>query len=167
MRGYDYAKIQKYEKSQINGLTKKIAGLRYGSAGSGRDAAWERIFKFAESVGLKVGYCGPYYGERLDFVKPRKITKDQTDFGKQWLKEFFFKQDGTPRKGKRTENISHRVLSIAKGVSRFEFVGVAVLASSGWWPCQTVPIYRAYNRKGEYFDYSPIHWGQPIIDESN
>lgn len=26
-----------------------------------------------------------------------------------------------------------------------------------------LPIYRTFNRKGEYFDYAPIHWGEPVI----
>lgn len=162
---YDYANLKTFQKSQVNGLTKHLSNLRFGGEGiSTNHDKWNRIFDRAKELGLEVGYSEAH-GERLDFISPRKITADQTAFGKQWLKEYFFKKDGSPRSGKRTEYVGDRVLAIAKSVSRFEFVGVQVLASQGWFPCQIVPIYRAYNRKGEYFDYAPIHWGQPIIME--
>lgn len=164
---YDYANLKTFQKSQVNGLTKHLAGLRFGSDGAdGSQNKWSRIFDRAKELGLEIGYSEAH-GERLDFVKPRKITAEQTKFGKAWLKEYFFKKNGEARGGKRTEYVGTRVLDIAKNVSRFEFVGVQVLASSGWYPCQVVPIYRAYNRKGKYFDYAPIFWGEPIIMEGN
>lgn len=161
---YDYANIKVFTKSQIRGLTKHLSGLRFKIDYERNSELWDAIFKRGKELGLEIGYSQAH-GERLDFVKPRKITKEQTVFGKAWLKEYFFKLNGEPRSGKRTEYVGDRVLSIAKSVSRFEFVGVQVLASSGWYPGQVVPIYRAYNRKGEYFDYAPIHWGEPLVME--
>ena len=164
---YDYANLKTFTKSQVNGLTKHLSNLRFnGDHNQGNHAKWDLIFKRGAELGLKIGYSEAH-GERLNFKAPRKITPEQTKFGKAWLKEYFFKKDGTPRSGKRTEYIGDRVLKIAKSVSRFEFVGVQVLASQGWYPSQVVPIYRAFNRKGEYFDYAPIHWGEPIVMESN
>lgn len=160
----DYKNLKQFKKSEVNGLTKHLSNLRFGT-GSNQDA-WTAIFKRSEELGMEIGYSEAY-GERLDFKVARKITKEQSDFGKAWLKNYFFKADGKPRSGKATENVGNRVLEIAKSVSRFEFVGVQVLASQGWYPQQAVPIYRAYNRKGQYFDYSPVHWGQPIIMEGN
>lgn len=162
---YDYKNLKRFEKSQINGLTKHLNNLRFEDYETNR-ALWDRIFRRAEELGLEIGYSEAH-GERLDFKTPRKITKEQSDFGKRWLKEYFFKANGQPRSGKRTEYVGTRVLEIAKNVSRFEFVGVQVLASEGWYPCQIVPIYRAYNRKGQYFDYAPIHWGEPLIMEAS
>lgn len=159
---YDYANLKTFQKSQVNGLTKHLSNLRFGPD-SNRDK-WTAIFNRGAELGLEIGYSEAH-GERLDFRSPRKITRDQSDFGKAWLREYFFKKDGSPRSGKRTDSVGTRVLNIAKSVSRFEFIGVQILASSGWYPCQIVPIYRAYNRKGEYFDYAPIHWGEPIIME--
>lgn len=161
---YDYANLKVFKKSQVNGLTKHLSSLRFGEFDSHK--TWDKIFKRANELGLEIGYSEAH-GERLDFKTPRKITAEQTQFGKQWLKEYFFKKDGSPRSGKRTEYIGTRVLEIAKSVSRFEFVGVQVLASHGWKPSQIVPIYRAYNRKGQYFDYAPIFWGEPIIMEAS
>lgn len=159
----DYRNLRIFKKSQVNGLTRAILAQRFEGYSS-QSEAWDKIFKLSESFGLEVSYSQAY-GERLDFVKPRKITKEQTELGKTWLKSYFFKLDGKPRRGKRTENVNEHVLQIARRVTRFEFVGVQVLASSGWWPSQAVPIYRSYDRTGSYFDYSPIHWGEPIIHD--
>lgn len=160
----NYKDLKVYRKSQINGLTKHLAGLRFGHQST--QDMWDAIFNRAKELDMKIGYSQAH-GERIDFIKPRKITKEQTVFGKTWLKEYFFKKDGSLRSGKRTEYVGSRVFNIAKSVSKFEFVGVQVLASNGWYPSQVVPIYRAYNRKGEYFDYAPIHWGEPIFMEGN
>jgi hypothetical protein len=164
--GYDYANLKVFTKSQVNGLTKHLSGLRFKVADTyNTHDVWTAIFNRAKELGLEIDYSYAH-GERLTFTSPRKITAEQSKFGKAWLKDFFFNLKGQPRKGKRTEYVSDRVLNIAKSVSRFEFVGVQILAAQGWYPCQAVPIYRAYNRKGQYFDYAPVHWGQPIIMES-
>jgi len=106
-------------------------------------------------------------GDVFLFKEARKITSEQTKFGKAWLKNHFFKLNGEIRSGKNTENVGDRVLHIAKSVSRFEFVGtIGLMNSCGEYYVQFLPIYRTYNKKGEYFDYAPIHWGQPIIMES-
>jgi hypothetical protein len=160
----DYLNLKKFEKSQINGLTKSLSSLRFGH-GSNRDA-WDRMFARGREYAMEIGYSHGH-GERMDFKVPRKITEEQTKFGKAWLKDYFFKRDGSPRSGKRMECVGTRTLNIAKSVARFEFVGVQILASTGWYPCQVIPIYRAFNRKGEYFDYAPIHWGEPLIMEGN
>lgn len=158
----DYKNLKVFQKSQVNGLTKHLMSLRFGAYDSRE--SWRKIFDRGEELGMEIGYSHAH-GERMDFLKPRKITAEQTALGKKWLKDYFFKKDGTPRKGKRTEYVGTRVLILASEVSRFEFVGVQILASSGWYPAQVVPIYRAYNRKGQYFDYAPVHWGQPLIME--
>lgn len=164
---HDYANLKVFTKSQIGGLTKHLAGLRFKQTGdelNSNGMMWKRLFGRAGELGMEIGYSEAH-GERLDFKQARKITREQTQFGKAWLKDYFFKMDGTPRSGKRTEYVSGCTLRIAKSVVRFEFVGVQVLASSGWYPCQVVPIYRAFNLKGESFDYAPIHWSAPLVME--
>src|SRR5690606_25836246 len=81
-RGYDYLNLKTFTKSQVNGLTKAIMSQRWGTYDRGK--MWDNIFDKAKSYGLDAGYSGAYYGERLDFTTPRKITKEQTDFGKRW-----------------------------------------------------------------------------------
>lgn len=162
---YDYAKLNVFTKSQVNGLTKHLSNLRFNNGDwNSTHELWQRIFDRSAELGMEIGYSQAH-GERLDFIKPRKITKEQTEFGKTWLKDYFFKKNGEPRGGKRTEYVGTRVFRIIQDLKRFEFVGVQVLASSGWYPSQVVPIYRAYSKSGDYFDYAPVHWAPPIVME--
>lgn len=161
-QGYDYKNIMKFEKRMINGLTKKLSNLRFGNYTRGN----EIMIKQAESYDMEVDYNDSNLpGEKILFKKARKITKEQTECGKTWLKNYFFKKNGDKRSGKATEYINDDTLRIAKSVVRFEFVGVLGVANSSWEIHSFLPIYRAYNRKGEYFDYAPVHWGQPVIME--
>lgn len=160
----DYKNLKVFKKSQVNGLTKHLSGIRYSVPYETRGNLTDLIIKRCTELGMEIDYCYAD-GERFTFTKPRKITKEQSDFGKQWLKDFFFKKNGQPRSGQRTQYVSDRVLRIAKSATRFEFIGVIGLFNSMGEMCQFVPLYRTFNRKGEYFDYAPIHWGQPIIEE--
>lgn len=163
---YDYAKIKVFHRGQILGLTKKLSGLRFGDWNAPRGAQNDKMIELAKTFGLELDYNDSNLrGEKFIFTKVRKITPEQTKFGKAWLKEYFFKLNGKPRGGKRTQYISDETLRIAKSVVRFEFVGVLGIANQSWEICSFLPIYRAYNRKGEYFDYSPVHWGEPVIME--
>lgn len=161
---YDYKNLKVFKKSQVNGLTKHLSGIRFSIPMDERRDLTDAIIKRCSELGMSIDYCYAD-GERFTFNKPRKITKEQSDFGKQWLKEYFFKKNGEPRQGQRAEYVSDRVLKIAKSVKRFEFVGVIGLFNGIGEMCQFVPVYRAYNSKNEYFDYAPVHWGQPIIEE--
>jgi hypothetical protein len=159
---YDYKNLKVFEKSQINGLTKHLAGLRFGEYGKGND----KIISRAQELDLEVDYNDSnLQGEKFTFKKPRKIKRVQTQFGKAWLKAYFFKIDGTPRSGKRTQYVGNRVLEIAKKVHHFEFVGVLGVANNSWEIYAFLPIYRAFDKNGNYFDYSPVHWGEPVIME--
>lgn len=163
---YQYDKMKVFPKSAIGGLTKKLNSFRFGRNNTVGDDGNSDLRFFYRNVGLR--FVDQEYncnGEIFHFDTARKITAEQTKFGKQWLKDYYFKSNGQPRSGKRTENVGSRVLGIAKSVSRFEFVGVLGLKNSFGDLIQFVPIYRTYNRKGEYFDYAPIHWGQPVIME--
>lgn len=161
----DYRNLKKFEKSQVNGLTKHLSGLRFGGCEE-RGKGNNRMIDRAKELGLEIDYNNSHLpGEKFTFETARKITAEQTAFGKTWLKEYFFKKDGTPRSGKRTEYVGTRVLDIAKSVSRFEFIGVLGIANQGWEIHSFIPVYRAYDKKGNYFDYAPIHWGEPVIME--
>lgn len=161
---YQYEKMKTFPRGAIMGITKHLSGLRF-SSDYGDDLTTKQINR-AKELGLELDYNDSNTsGEKFTFIKPRKITSDQTKFGKAWLKQFFFKLDGSPRKGKNTEYISDETLRIAKSVSRFEFIGVLALRNGMSELYQFLPIYRTYDKKGNYFDYSPVHWGQPIIME--
>lgn len=163
---YNYTSLKTFEKSQINGLTKHLSQLRFGASEMGLGNS--KMIARAQELGMEIDYNDSNLpGEKFTFKTPRKITKVQSDFGKAWLKNYFFKLDGTLRSGKRVEYVGDRVLEIAKRVHKFEFIGVLGVANSYWEIHSFLPIYRAYDKKGNYFDYSPVHWGQPVIMEGN
>lgn len=169
---YQYEKMSIFPKSAINGLTKHLGSLRFNK--NIKDSIDKEMsvndimIRRCKELGLEIDYNDSNLpGEKFCFSKPRKITKEQTLLGKAWLKNHFFKLNGQVRSGKNTQNISQQILAIAKNVSRFEFVGVLGVATQAWEIQAFLPIYRAYNSKGEYFDYAPVHWGQPVIMEGN
>lgn len=167
---YDYMNLKRFEKSQVNGLTKHLAGLRFNTPDdpNKRTRLNDVIFQRADELGLEIDYNDMNAsGEKLTFKTPRKITAEQTKFGKAWLREYFFKKNGEPRGGKRTKCIGDDILRVAKSVVRFEFIGVMGLFNSYGEMVQFVPIYRAYGRNGRYFDYAPIHWGEPLISQNS
>lgn len=166
---YPYAKLKTFQKSQVNGLTKHLSGLRFNQdyrIGDSYRVNNDAIIQRCKELGLEIDYNDSnQMAEKFIFSKARKITKEQSDFGKAWLKNHFFKLNGEMRKGQNTQYVSDRVLKISKNVSRFEFIGVLGLMNNYGEILQFLPIYRTYNKAGEYFDYAPIHWGQPVIME--
>lgn len=166
---FHYATMRVFPKSAINGLTKQLSSLRFVTFKdeSGQVITGNKVMiNRAKELGLDVDYNDTDIpGERFTFTKPRKITREQTAFGKAWLKNHFFNLKGIPRRGKNTDGVSDDVLAIARQVTRFEFVGVLGVANQSWEIQSFLPIYRAFNSKGEHFDYAPIHWGQPVIME--
>jgi len=165
----DYKNLKRFEKSQVNGLTKLLSGLRFREEFRHKESYrinTDKLIEFCKGLGLEIDYNdAPMSAEKFVFTKPRAITKEQTQLGKAWLKNHFFKLNGKPRGGKATQYVGDRVLEISKSVSRFEFIGVLGCMNSYGEIVQFLPIYRTYNRKGQYFDYSPVHWGQPVIME--
>jgi hypothetical protein len=163
---YQYAEMKTFPKGAIGGLTKKLASFRFTSNNTTNDNQYDKTLIFAREIGLSYSHnesaCN---GDVFLFATPKKITAEQSNFGKAWLKDYFFKKNGETRSGKRTEYVGTRVLEISKSVSKFEFVGVIGLMNSYGDYIQFIPLYRTYNRKGQYFDYAPIHWGQPVIIE--
>lgn len=157
-------KLGRFEKNEISALTKLISSTQYTN--TERKLSVKALTELSmDCVDDGVHVFSNIYGEVMHFKKSMKISKDQSDLGKAWLKNYFFKLDGKPRNGKNTEGISDRVLAISKSVSRFEFIGVLICKNPYNDINDVLPIYRTYNRKGEYFDYAPIHWGMPVIME--
>lgn len=154
----------RFEKSEINALTKFLGSYRFASP-ERKNEILDLQADLLECVGHEY-ISSSFQCDVMHFKKPCKITKEQTKLGKAWLKHHFFKLSGEKRGSKNAEHVSDRVLAISKSVSRFEFVGVLMVRNQWADLLQALPIYRTYNRKGEYFDYSPIHWGQPIIMEN-
>jgi hypothetical protein len=153
----------KFEKSEINALTKLFSGSRFTTPE--RKLELEAFQSLTMDCVDQVRVFSNIYGDVMHFKKPMRIMAEQTLTGKAWLKNFFFKKNGEKRNSKNTEYVSDRVLAISKNVSRFEFIGIVICKNPHGGVNNVLPVYRTYNRKGEYFDYSPIHWGQPVIME--
>jgi hypothetical protein len=158
----------RFERSEIAALTKLIAGLRFAPEERKAEIEELRANCFLEvDVITERPYGGGdyFYCHVMHFAKPAKISATQTREGKEWLKRKYFKTNGQPRAAglRLEENQGSKALEICKSVSRFEFVGVLEVRNSHGDCNQVLPIYRTYNRKGEYFDYSPIHWGEPVF----
>lgn len=154
-------KSGKFTKSEIGALTKLIQSMRFSKNASQKE-------KIQELIDNNLEYVKELYDINADvyhFAKPAKITPEQTELGKQWLRNYFFKLDGTIRKGQATENISESVLNISKKVMCFEFIGLVFCRNTFQEVCQVLPVYRTYNKQGEYFDYAPMHWSKPVIME--
>lgn len=159
---YQYESMKVFPKGAINGLTKKLNSMRFGrSAPNAREIYDAMELTQRGSVERDMDYSSYI----MHFAHTRRIERAQTTFGKAWLKQWFYKLNGSKRTGKRVEGVSDRVLRLANKITRFEFIGV--LEHTNWYgePQQYTPIYRAYTSTGEYFDYSPIMWSNPIIME--
>lgn len=158
----------KFLKNEINALNKLFTGARFTKNA-------ERVKTVKALIDLTMEYAGDTHidgltncnSEVMHFKKPMKISAEQTKFGKTWLKSYFFKLDGTPRSGKKTADVSERVLDIAKTVSRFEYIGIVMVTNlyNQVGPMTCLPVYRTYNKRGHYFDYSPIMWSAPLVME--
>lgn len=158
-------KLGKFTKSEIGALTKLIQSKRFLSGKNPKK--YEAIDNLIDA---NFEYIKELYDINADlyhFFKPAKITTEQTELGRNWLRNYFFKLDGSKRRGKATENISDNVLNISKSVTRFEFIGLVFCRNTFQDICSVLPVYRTYNKQGEYFDYAPIHWSGPIIMENN
>lgn len=168
-------KAGKFQKSEIAALTKMVVSARFESENAERrDAILNMVSEHMpifETVYIPPR--GPYaqdghHAEVRHFDKPAKITAEQTKMGREYLKRRYIKTNGAARKCAERE-LTPAQIEIVRNVSRFEFVGIlTVLAQYDQGSIvQALPIYRTYNRKGEYFDYAPIHWGEPVISELN
>lgn len=162
-------KTKRFEKSEINALTKLIQSSRFGDDERKLDVHAmldSKVLRYATTVDLY--RHGDHFEANVHlFPQPCKISKDQTLQGKTYLKNRYQKKNGEPRLCVDRE-LSQRAYRIAVRASRFEFVGIMVVYSDrgfGRSICNVLPIYRTFNGGGEYFDYAPIHWDAPVIME--
>lgn len=131
-------------ENEIRGLAKLLNSKRFGITERG----CERFFMINEIE------------RRLnEATRTWPITKEQSSKGIEYLRRRYFKKNGEPRK---LCPFSETAQNIIRNFKRFEFVGLyehATTAGSMGY----LPIYRVISKHGSYFDYSPVHWGEPII----
>lgn len=90
------------------------------------------------------------------------ITKEQSEFGINWLKKQLFKSNGEPRNNKKIDELNcDRVRNIVKSFKKFTFVGYHMSYRYGSRAEPLSPVYRVYSKNGEYFDYTIAgQWGE-------
>lgn len=84
------------------------------------------------------------------------ITKEQSEFGIQWLRELVFTKTGKARRSKASDSFTEEDLEVIRNFKRFEFVGF----HEDWtgYNSRYTPIYRCIGKDGAYFDYYAFHW---------
>lgn len=93
-------------------------------------------------------------------AEERKITREQSKYGIDYLRSRYFKKTGEPRKGCP---FGTREIAILKSFSKFRWVGLRPHQNAyGSYRWHT-PVYRVYSKDGSYFDYTAVHWGTPEI----
>lgn len=93
-----------------------------------------------------------YYGT-VEF----KITREQSQFGIEYLMRRYFKKDGSLRK-RTYETLGDREIDILRNFKRFSFVGIQ--GDHSQYNTLYNIVYRIYGQDGMYFDYIPMHWGE-------
>lgn len=95
----------------------------------------------------------------LDAREERPITREHSDKGIAWLRKLCFKLNGDPRKN---PPLGTRELDIVRRFKRFTWVGVYNTQEhfENWNGCKSyVPVWRTYDKAGNYFDYAVIGGG--------
>lgn len=136
-------KGKRWEKSDIHGFLKLLNSMKFNKNENKKRDIEDLLFLFHDQ--------GTEWG----------ISKEQTLTGITWLRNAVLKNDGTYRNSKLSDVFGDKEKMIIKNFSKFKFVGIHEERTS--WHTFYYPIYRTYDRKGNYFDYTPIHWGTPIF----
>ena len=137
-----FKRFEKWTKGEINGLRKAV-----GMCSNLPRACIEELKHYAYSHGNEF-----------------KITKEQSLFGIQYLKEAVFTKKGIPRNAKRNFlRYEPDAIKIIKNFAKFRFIGLQSTPKSYYFGDRageyTLPIYRTYDRDGNYFDYTAGMWG--------
>lgn len=142
-----------WQRADINALTKMLNR-------NGRTGALMEVWDLTSDL-RHVSELPRYNAAVMLFDNSYSITKEQTEFGIEWLNNFSFKSNGEARNTKN--NFDSAQLLIIKNFKKFEFVGVLGFRNGFNQMIQHAPIYRVVSKSGDYFDYTPIHMGNPIV----
>lgn len=152
-------------KNEIGAVIKGLNAERFSKHGASEPLAMEKgmstfIDSIAEHEDAEYLPDSNSYATPITFHKPIKITEDQSDIGITWLKAYCFGVRG-PRK---QPAFNSNDLQVIKTFKRFLFVGI-LLVESEYGSKYYLPIYRTIGASNQSFDYSPIHWGVPIVSK--
>lgn len=137
-------KKQTLKKWELHAFAKLLNTIKWSSPE--RKQAIENLFSE-----LHIGY-----GTDQEY----KLTAEHTKQGKEYFQRYCFKLNGEVRKGCQ---LGTRELNIVRKFSHFRFVGFYDHYNNGGYDPFYMIVFRVYNKDGNYFDYSPVHWGDPYI----
>lgn len=137
------AKARTWKKSEIGAVIKLLNSANYERVTETKNALLDLESYFT-------------YGAQEE----RKITREQSQYGIQYLRSRYFKVDGSPRKNCPFGN---REIAILKSFSKFRWVGLRANYNNCGDVRWFTPVYRVYSKDGSYFDYTAVHWGDPEI----
>lgn len=132
---------KRWTKQDINGFMKALNSMRFTSNMERKDRIGDLLLRFEN---------GP---------REYSITREQTTQGIDYLRRRYFKLNGDARK---SCPFSLPQQWIIKNFVKFKFVAVLV-ERNAWGQELYMPVYRVYAKGGLFFDYTPVHWGIPII----
>lgn len=92
-----------------------------------------------------------------------RITKEQSDFGIEFLRSKLWNKSGKPRSTEFSRCFGIREKAIILNFKKFTFEGVRYKQNSYSGQFSTTPIYRVHAKNGAYFDYTMGHWTLPEI----
>lgn len=139
-------------KSDIGALTKLFNSSRWG--GDTQRNADIRELKAA-------------FDSRIDNKDFFDLTQEQTDFGIEWLHNFLFTGSGKLRQGKCVGDFDNHEALVIRNFSGFQLVGLKEHYNGIGTVVMYSPIYRTYDKLGNWFDYAPVMWGVPELIDYN
>ncbi len=152
-----------FQKREINALTKLLGGVRFAKPERVAEVAYLKRMLMTEGADVSHGES---YGTVWTFNRACKISEEQSAFGLAWLHDHYFKKNAAPRAValRLAEEHGSDLLTVVRGVVRFDFIGVIEFRNQyDGQVMQAIPLYRAFDATGKYFDYAPIHWSEPVF----
>ncbi len=92
-----------------------------------------------------------------------KITKEQKNFGLEYLKSIQLKKSNRFKKGSGFEHCNFSQKQIVQTAKDFRFIGFMPHKNGMGEYMAYTPIYDIIGKNGGRVDYSPIHWSPAIV----
>jgi hypothetical protein len=141
-----------WQKSEINAVIKALQRINFSDSLNSNEFQFKHADLLAACHYQEGNESGPF---------EHSITKEQSDYGLEYLKRRYFKLNGTARR-QCPFNLRQQAI-IMHAFKEFKFVGFYEHRNDSGMYVGYTPVYRVHANNGEYFDYSPIHWGNPLV----
>lgn len=145
----------KIEKNEINAISKFLNSVRFASNCD------NSLIKSKANLLLEI-----IWNRKEN--KPYKLSKEQTVFGINWLKNYYLTKKGIERKRVKNDFYNYHeneVKEILDNFKEFRFLGFTAQWDN-WRKCYTyfIPVYQVISKDDRSFNYAPVYMGKPLID---